>query len=159
MSKEKKKMPSIFKMATNFAKDLCKYIKEGAPNVTNKQYVKRLETCNQCPHLDKERMRCGLCGCLMEHKAKWKTTTCPDKPGRWEILYQPPGTPSEDKRSALQANKILKKAYKEGLWDPKKPHTAKPLLKAMGYGSVKIKKDYDGRNKKSGTKEGGKKTK
>ena len=26
-------------------------------------------------------------------------------------------------------------------------------------GSVKIKKDYDGRNKKSGTKEGGKKTK
>ena len=29
-------------------------------------------------------MRCGLCGCLLEHKAKWKTTTCPDKPERWK---------------------------------------------------------------------------
>lgn len=29
-------------------------------------------------------MRCGLCGCLLEHKAKWKTTTCPDKPTRWK---------------------------------------------------------------------------
>ena len=22
-------------------------------------------------------MRCGKCGCLIQHKAKWKTTTCP----------------------------------------------------------------------------------
>ena len=28
-------------------------------------------------------MRCGMCGCLVEHKAKWKTTTCPDSPERW----------------------------------------------------------------------------
>ena len=36
------KMPSVFSMAKNFAKDLSKYIKEGAPNVSNKQYVKRM---------------------------------------------------------------------------------------------------------------------
>ena len=29
-------------------------------------------------------MRCTLCGCAVEHKAKWKTTTCPDKPTRWK---------------------------------------------------------------------------
>ena len=83
MSKEKKKMPSIFKMATNFAKDLGKYIKEGAPNVSHSQYTERLDACNKCPHLDKESMRCTLCGCLIEHKAKWKTTKCPDNPPRW----------------------------------------------------------------------------
>ena len=39
---EKPKMPSIFKMAANFAKDLTKYIADGAPNVTHEQYVKNL---------------------------------------------------------------------------------------------------------------------
>ena len=67
MSKENKKMPSIFQMATNFAKDLGKYIKEGAPNVDHNQYLKRLEACNTCPHLRKEDMRCTLCGCAVEH--------------------------------------------------------------------------------------------
>tara|TARA_R100000030_G_scaffold58753_1_gene44140 strand:+ start:1332 stop:1439 length:108 start_codon:yes stop_codon:yes gene_type:complete len=26
--------------------------------------------------------RCGACGCLVEHKAKWKTTDCPK--GKWK---------------------------------------------------------------------------
>lgn len=29
-------------------------------------------------------MRCGKCGCLIEHKAKWKTAICPDIPSRWK---------------------------------------------------------------------------
>ena len=29
-------------------------------------------------------MRCGKCGCLIEHKARWKTTNCPDSPSRWK---------------------------------------------------------------------------
>jgi len=31
-------------------------------------------------------MRCGLCGCLLEHKAKWKTTSCPDSRWKTQIL-------------------------------------------------------------------------
>jgi hypothetical protein len=31
----------------------------------------------ECPHLIKKSMRCGVCGCLLEHKAKWKTADCP----------------------------------------------------------------------------------
>ena len=33
-------------------------------------------------------MRCGSCGCLLEHKARWKTSDCPLTPSKWpkEIL-------------------------------------------------------------------------
>lgn len=80
------KPPSMFQMVTNFGKELAKYIKEGSPNVTPDQYVARLTGCNACPHLIKKSMRCGLCGCMLEHKAKWSTTDCPDKPSRWEEI-------------------------------------------------------------------------
>tara|TARA_R110002012_G_scaffold24556_8_gene81975 strand:- start:5294 stop:5911 length:618 start_codon:yes stop_codon:yes gene_type:complete len=106
---KKPKPPSIFKMAANFAKDLTKYIKEGAPNVTHDQYVKRLETCKKCPHLMEEKMRCGLCGCLMEHKAKWRTTTCPDKPSRWDAMYLSP----EDLAKMEAAKNLIEGEQKE----------------------------------------------
>jgi hypothetical protein len=90
MKKEKddnyQKPPSMFTMVTNFGKELAKYVREGAPNVTPDQYVGRLKECNKCPHLIKKSMRCGLCGCMLEHKAKWSTTDCPDKPGRWKKI-------------------------------------------------------------------------
>ena len=90
MSKqEEPKTPSIFQMAKNFSKELAKYIKEGAPNVSNSVYIERLEACNTCPHLIKKQMRCG---CMLEHKAKWKTTTCPDKPERWKPVFMDKAT-------------------------------------------------------------------
>ena len=120
-------------MATNFAKDLGKYIKEGAPNVSHSQYTERLEACNTCPNLEKESMKCTLCGCLVEHKAKWKTTECPDKPTRWKILYKDLKTPGNDtSRKAIKLNKFLHKALDKGLWDPKKPATANKLFEKMG---------------------------
>jgi len=81
---EKPKLPSFATMAKNFATDLAKYIKEGAPNVSAENYEARLEECKKCPLLIKSTMRCGKCGCLIEHKARWKTTNCPDKPSRWK---------------------------------------------------------------------------
>jgi len=82
--KEESKIPSMFTMAKNFAADLTKYIKEGAPNVSAENYQARLDACASCPFLIKSNMRCGKCGCLIEHKAKWKTTNCPDTPSRWK---------------------------------------------------------------------------
>jgi len=139
---KKPKMPSIFKMAANFAKDLSKYILEGAPNVSHKAYTERLEACTKCPHLIKESMRCGKCGCLLEHKAKWRTTTCPDTPSRWKPIYLSPEDmvkietaknliedeevkkiQERDKEYAKKIKKagaILNKAYKEGTWHPTK---------------------------------------
>ena len=112
--KKKPNLPSFFTMAKNFSKDLAKYIKEGAPNVTSRSYLKRLETCSSCPHLLEEKMRCGKCGCLVEHKAKWRTTTCPDNRWNPEIIltdyekerkpnsetgYRPPNASKQHKRN------------------------------------------------------------
>ena len=69
--------PSLFKMITNFTKEFSTYIASGAPNVTTEDYIDRLDTCNSCDHFIKKSMRCGKCGCLMQHKAKWKTSECP----------------------------------------------------------------------------------
>jgi len=76
------KPPSFFQMAKSFTKDLAKYVKEGAPNVTPEEYEKRLDTCKSCEFLIEKSMRCGSCGCLLEHKAKWKTADCPKE--KWE---------------------------------------------------------------------------
>lgn len=80
-------LPSIYNMVKNFVKEAAVYAKEGAPNVTPHQYEKRLKACHSCPHLKKDVERCGLCGCLVEHKAKWATASCPDKETpRWEKI-------------------------------------------------------------------------
>ena len=79
-------MESIYKMVKGFAKEAIKFAKEGAPHVTTKEYEDRLKACLNCPHLKAETERCGLCGCLVEHKAKWATATCPDNPKRWSTV-------------------------------------------------------------------------
>lgn len=79
-------MPSIYKMVKGFVKEAVEYAKQGAPHVTAKQYEDRLKSCFSCPHLKETSERCGLCGCLVEHKAKWATAKCPDNPERWERI-------------------------------------------------------------------------
>jgi len=74
---EPPKPPNVFKMMRSFGKDLSKYVMAGAPNCSEQDYKERLLTCDACPHLMRNVMRCGKCGCLVEHKAKWRTTTCP----------------------------------------------------------------------------------
>ena len=74
---EPPKPPNVFKMMKSFGKDLSKYVMAGAPNCSKEDYKERLLTCDACPHLMRNVMRCGKCGCLVEHKAKWRTTTCP----------------------------------------------------------------------------------
>lgn len=81
MSHEQQKPPSIFKMMKTFTKELTNYIKSGAKNVSPEDYAIRLDICSGCEHLKKQSMRCNKCGCLLEHKAKWKSSDCPDN--RW----------------------------------------------------------------------------
>jgi len=70
---------SIGKMLLNFAEDIIQYAKMGAPHVSEESYQNRLSDCEACPHL--EEYRCGMCGCVVEEKAKWATAECPDN--RW----------------------------------------------------------------------------
>ena len=107
--------PNILGMMKSFTRDLAKYIKEGAPNVSPDDYAQRLDACNNCEHIKKVNMRCGLCGCLVEHKAKWKTTNCPDNPSRWKDQgYTPPPPLSREERNRLADERAAKeKAERE----------------------------------------------
>ena len=77
---------SIYQLVKTFAKEVREFTKHGAPHVNAQQYQGRLKACKSCPHFKPEEERCGLCGCLIEHKAKWGTTTCPDTPQRWDTI-------------------------------------------------------------------------
>ena len=70
---------SIGRMLLNFAEDVIQYARMGAPHVSEDSYENRLAECEACPHL--EEYRCGMCGCVVEEKAKWATAECPDN--RW----------------------------------------------------------------------------
>lgn len=74
--------PSLLRMLKNFSKELVKFAKEGAPVVSKQEYKDRIKTCHGCENLLRSK-RCGLCGCIVEQKAKWATADCPD--GRWKI--------------------------------------------------------------------------
>jgi len=79
-------MKSTFKMLKDFAKEVKNFAEAGAPHVTTTEYKKRVEACAKCPHLKEKIDRCGLCGCLIEHKARWATAKCPDDPQRWDPI-------------------------------------------------------------------------
>ena len=74
---QKKKLPSALTMIKNFSKELTGYVAKGMPNVSSEDYQERIDTCFNCEHFLEKLKRCGACGCLVEHKAKWKTTNCP----------------------------------------------------------------------------------
>lgn len=78
------KTPSFFQMAKNFTKSLKDHVANGMVSVPQLVYMERLDACNKCPHLILKTKRCGKCGCMLEHKAKWESATCPDIPSRWE---------------------------------------------------------------------------
>lgn len=93
MTNEKPKYPSIWKMIASFTMALVDHVKAGGRVVSASEYAQRIRTCNACPHLIRESFRCGKCGCLLEHKAKWTSASCPDEPKRWdstEPLPEPP---------------------------------------------------------------------
>jgi hypothetical protein len=71
---------SVRQMLLNFKDEVIQYARAGAPHVSGAAYESRLSTCASCPHL--EEYRCGMCGCVIEEKAKWATSNCPDN--RWE---------------------------------------------------------------------------
>ena len=76
--------PTLFQMIKSFTKDTAKFVKNGAPIISKDDYAERLDACMGCEHVNKKSMRCGLCGCMLQMKARMKTAECPDKPSRWK---------------------------------------------------------------------------
>tara|TARA_R100001463_G_scaffold79454_1_gene133895 strand:+ start:1403 stop:1726 length:324 start_codon:yes stop_codon:yes gene_type:complete len=69
--------PPLKDQIVGFAKSFTKWVSEGAPLVTPKVYMERLTTCHVCPSFNKKQGRCLECGCMMEYKARMKTSECP----------------------------------------------------------------------------------
>ena len=83
---EKVKGPGIVKLAGNFAKAVANHLKDGGRKVSQEELQERLEQCNNCQFLVKNRCRHMKCGCFITKKAKWRSEKCPI--GRWPPLEE-----------------------------------------------------------------------
>ena len=62
----------------NFIGDVGQSVAEGTNPLIDKSFVQeRLNICNDCGQFNEISKRCYLCGCFMEHKAKFKDAECP----------------------------------------------------------------------------------
>ena len=71
-----------FKVITVKYDSLKKHGNDGFKHVTVTEYTTRMKTCVDCEHFTKTQS-CGLCGCHMPVKARWRTTQCADNPPKW----------------------------------------------------------------------------
>jgi hypothetical protein len=75
------KMPSLIQQAKNLAIATKDHIKNGMRKVDQDKKEWRLSICKTCPYFKKDTMRCGHCGCFLETKTQWESSTCPI--GKW----------------------------------------------------------------------------
>ena len=61
-----------------FLKDVGQDVSEGNGFlVSEEKAIERMNICNECPQFNKDSKRCYMCGCFMEHKIKFKSSSCP----------------------------------------------------------------------------------
>jgi len=66
------------KRVVRFIKSMWRYILHGK-KVSFDVYSKRLNACNNCMLLNREKWTCGVCGCPVTKKATMSTEDCSDK--------------------------------------------------------------------------------
>ena len=76
-------LPDIKEQGKNLAKFTFEVVKDtvslSKPLFVNKDIHKeRLDKCDKCKYYEKKQKRCKLCGCFMEYKAKFSSSSCPD---------------------------------------------------------------------------------
>jgi hypothetical protein len=78
MSKEEtENKVSFINKAKNLIKETTNHVLNGAQNVSREEYLRRAMVCDSCVHFVKKDNICGVCGCYMDVKAKWKVSDCP----------------------------------------------------------------------------------
>lgn len=52
--------------------------------VNDDTYINRINRCKECDKLNKSSMRCNICGCFIQVKARYKGSSfeCPE--GKWQ---------------------------------------------------------------------------
>lgn len=82
--------PSIGQQIKSVARAGWEFIKGGmrlTPKILRRQ---RLAVCQKCPHRDKKKNSCNICGCKIEAKVSLPGEECPDNPRRWEkVILEP----------------------------------------------------------------------
>ncbi len=78
---EKVELPSTMEMAKNLAVSTAKHVANGMQNITPEKQKERLDICSTCPFLVEDGSRCAKCGCFLEVKTKWASSSCPI--GKW----------------------------------------------------------------------------
>lgn len=76
----KAELPSTMEMARNFLGAAANHVANGLKHVTEEEQNNRLDICSKCPHMV-EGGRCGKCGCYLQTKTKWASSSCPI--GKW----------------------------------------------------------------------------
>ena len=73
--------PSLPKKAVNLSKTAFDIVKEfvgkGTLLVPEEVRQARIDICNDCNRLDKERLVCKECGCFLVNKVKFTAAHCP----------------------------------------------------------------------------------
>lgn len=86
LPEDKPKLPSLTKMAWNYAKAIARHVATGMEHADEATVQARLSTCDLCDQ--RVDNRCAVCGCYLdqgpdgrEGKAIWKESVCPL--GKW----------------------------------------------------------------------------
>jgi hypothetical protein len=73
--------PDFWEQINNFKKfasEVGQDVVKGESILCSEEMVqKRLDICNDCSQFNKESKRCYLCGCFMEYKIRFTSSTCP----------------------------------------------------------------------------------
>lgn len=93
----KQAVPSLPRKVWNYAQAVAAHIAAGSPEVTEAEYRERLDACNTCEK--RVENDCGICGCPIDEKARWREQQCPftinDKPApKWPLLIVPSSSPT-----------------------------------------------------------------
>ncbi|MBC8436942.1 hypothetical protein H8D85_01315 [bacterium] len=74
---DRKKPPGIFGKGWNMARAIARYAANRFENVDKPTYMERMNACNSCEHINKDKGSCNVCGCDVSMKGKWATEDCP----------------------------------------------------------------------------------
>lgn len=81
LEEKTEKLPSTIEMARNFMGSAAKHLANGMKAASEELQQERLSICEKCPHIVEDGSRCGKCGCFLQTKAKWASSSCPI--GKW----------------------------------------------------------------------------
>lgn len=77
----RKPPPSLAEKAKNFISATTAHAMDGFKITSEEERNKRFSICEACEYFNKSNTTCDKCGCYLEKKTAWRTSSCPI--GKW----------------------------------------------------------------------------